>query len=344
MPGSPEHPQTLEDVRAKHDAALSNAHVHYGFYFSATPENIGQIGPHNGACGAVVHPTQSGMLENGEAALEAIFAQAQIPLHFIAEDPVRLRERRLLYPDTTDLRDHPKIHDPRTASDATATAVALSMTYGVPLHLMQVSSEEEIHLIKRHSSTELTATASLLYLLLNEEEAFSRLGNLAHTLPPIRSERHQHALWQGAIEGPITALTSGHRPSQLAAKAQNYPESHPGLPGVEWSLSLCLNLVHQGKLSLSDLVRLWCEGPAKLYKLPRKGKLEVGFDGDVVLVDRQAEHTVQARTTYTRCGWSPWSGRVLTGKPVLTAIAGQPVFRNGEILPEPVGKNLHCAI
>jgi dihydroorotase len=309
--------------------------VHHGRYAWATPETIGDIRVGEGVCGALVHPKHIGMREHGESTLEDIFNQTQVPVHFVAEDPSRLYERHLLYPDSRNLTDHAKIFDPRTASDASSTAIALAHALGTPLHLLQLSSEEEVQLLARHPADWLTASVSLFHLLLHEDEA--------HTTPPIRSERHRHALWEAAKSGQITALTSGHRSVSLAQRQRPYPTSCPGVPGVEWSLSLCLDQIHRGHLSWQDLTRLWCEGPAKLHRLQRKGRLEVGFDGDVVLVDPNATHTVTVQTTHSHCGWTPWEGQTLIGKPVATVVSGHLVFQDGEVFSKPVGKALHCA-
>lgn len=334
---------SVESLQGRRALAATSAHVHYGMYFTATQDNISSVGPSDGTCGAVVHPKTVGVFEHGEKALDAIFRQARVPLHFVAEDPVRLHERHLLYPTPSNIEDHPRIHDPRTAADATATAAALAISHGIQLHFLQVSSEEEIEFLTRNANHSLRASASLYHLLMNAEDTYPRIGDLAHTVPPIRSARHQHALKKAIGDGTIQSLTSGHCPNSIESKDLSYPNSVPGMPGVEWSLSLCLDQVHKGAMSLSDISRLWCEGPAKMHRLPRKGRLEVGFDGDVVLVDCKAKHTITAQTTYSKCGWTPWEGIQLTGRPVLTVVSGQPVFRDGEILNIACGKALHYA-
>ena len=323
--------------------AQNSALVNYGMYVLGTPENIDKINPSDGTCGVVIHPSKIGMLEFGEKQLEDCLMRARVPVHFVPQDPKRLQERHLLYPLTRNLADHHKIYDPRTAADALAVAIAVALSRGIPLHVLQVSSEEELHLLSRHISPLITSSVSLSHVLFNDQTAATQCGDRAHTVPPIRSERHQHALLNGILNGPINCLTSGHCPTSLERKSVPYPDSEPGIPSIEWSLPLCLDLVNEGKMTLQDIQRLWCTGPSERHKIMRKGRLEVGYDGDVVLVDLNASQTIHPQTTFTKCGWSPWEGKTLKGSVILTAVLGQTVFREGEVFNISAGKALHYA-
>ena len=333
----------LSTLLERRELAQTSAIVHYGMYVLGTPDNIDKIHPSDGTCGVVIHPSNIGMLELGEKQLEDCLMRARVPVHFVAVDPKRLQERHLLYPLTRNLADHHKIYDPRTASDALAVAIAVALSHGIPLHVLQVSSEEELHLLARHENPLISCSVSLFHLLFNDQTAASQCGDRAHTVPPIRSERHQHALLTGVLDGQVQCLTSGHCPTALERKSAPYPDSEPGIPSIEWCLPLCLDLVNQGKMSLLDIQRLWCIGPSKWHNIKRKGRLEVGYDGDIVLVDLKASKTIHPQTTFTKCGWSPWEGKTVDGSVVLTAVLGQPVYRDGDVCNIAAGKALHYA-
>ena len=112
------------------------------------------------------------------------------------------------------------------------------------------------------------------------------------------------------------------------------------MPGVEWMLPLLLNRVNAGLCTLNDVARWVCEGPAKTYNIPRKGRLEVGYDGDIVLIDMNEERVITDESARTKVGWSPYTGWTVKGWPVLTAVLGRPVFRDGKIVDDVRGSEL----
>ena len=97
-------------------------------------------------------------------------------------------------------------------------------------------------------------------------------------------------------------------------------------------------------MSYHDITRFWCEGPASIHRLPRKGRLEVGFDGDLVLIDPNAEQTVHCDNEHESGNWSAWEGKSLMGKPIVTVVGGHVVVRNDEFLIAPEGKALSHAM
>jgi dihydroorotase len=112
------------------------------------------------------------------------------------------------------------------------------------------------------------------------------------------------------------------------------------MPGVEWLLPLMADRVARGMCTWPDLVRWMCEGPARCYGIVGKGKIEPGYDGDLVLVDPRATRTIRDGEVWTKCGWSPFDGWTTTGWPVMTVIDGQPVFRDGGIVDGVRGRAL----
>jgi dihydroorotase len=115
------------------------------------------------------------------------------------------------------------------------------------------------------------------------------------------------------------------------AKQGALAEVHPGWPTAEWTLPLFLDAVAKGRCTLRQVARWTSSLPAKRMGLGRKGRLEEGFDADLVLVDPtlRAEVGVDARV-HTVAGWSPWQGQVLQGWPVRTLVAGHTVYTHTE--------------
>ena len=132
---------------------------------------------------------------------------------------------------------------------------------------------------------------------------------------------------KGLQNGTIQCIATDHAPHTLEAKALGFPKAPSGMPGVETSLPVMLTHAKQGRCSIFDVVKWMAEGPAKCFQMQGKGKLEEGYDGDIILVDMENFVEVQDENCWTRVGWSPFRGRELTGWTQLTVVGGIPVFQ-----------------
>ena len=138
----------------------------------------------------------------------------------------------------------------------------------------------------------------------------------------------------------MQCVATDHAPHPREAKARAFPNTPSGMPNVEWSLPLMLDQVNAGACTLRQLTTWMCDNPAQCYNIPRKGRLEVGYDGDVVLVDMNETRTITHESTWSGCGWTPWEGREVKGWPILTVVLGRPVFRDGQIIEGVRGRAL----
>jgi dihydroorotase (multifunctional complex type) len=175
------------------------------------------------------------------------------------------------------------------------------------------------------------------YLYLWEGELREH-GAFRKFTPParIRSDAEADEMWRRVARGPVTHVSTDHAPSTRAHKTEgSIWDVHFGLPGVESTLSLMLNGVSEGRVRLERVVDLLAETPARLYGLyPRKGSLDVGADADLVLVDPASERTLSDAMVVSKAGWTPYAGRRLTGRSVMTFSRGRLVAQEGR----PVGK------
>ena len=135
---------------------------------------------------------------------------------------------------------------------------------------------------------------------------------------------------------PRTILT--HPRYDREEKDQVYPNTPSGMPGVQTLLPLMLNHVSEGRLSLLRLIDLLCEGPNRLFGIVGKGRLVVGYDADVTLVDLAASREITDDWVAAKCGWTPFAGMTVTGWPVGTIIRGRSVMRDGQLMNEPSGQ------
>jgi dihydroorotase-like cyclic amidohydrolase len=109
-----------------------------------------------------------------------------------------------------------------------------------------------------------------------------------------------------------------------------------GRPQIQDYLSLCLDEVSRGKISLERVVQVCSETPAKLFGLyPRKGSIQLGSDADLVIVDPKAKKVIKNERVYSKCRWTPYDGKEVQGIPVATILRGQVIMEEGEVLAKP---------
>ena len=96
-------------------------------------------------------------------------------------------------------------------------------------------------------------------------------------------------------------------------------------------LPLLLDAVNNKKILLNDVVRLTVKNPAEMFGIKNKGRIETGFDADLVIVDMKKTKTVSNKDLFTKCKWSPWNGKELMGWPITTIVNGNVVFNNNKI-------------
>ena len=175
------------------------------------------------------------------------------------------------------------------------------------------------------------------YLTLREQEALEH-GALRKFTPPARAHRDDDldAMWRALADARIDYVASDHAPSTLEQKAAgSIWDVHFGLPGIDTTLPVLLDAASAGRITYERVVEAYAERPARIYGLDRKGALEPGADADVVLVDPDARWTVSDDAIVSRAGWSPYTGRTLTGRAIATYLRGELVARDHEIVAGP---------
>jgi dihydroorotase len=183
-----------------------------------------------------------------------------------------------------------------------------------------------------------TVEATPQHLTLVAPDCYRELGTLAQMNPPIRDFRHREGLWQAVREGVVDCIGSDHAPHTLEEKARPYPTSPSGMAGVQTLLPLLLDHMAAGRLTLERVVDLTSAGPQRIYNIAGKGRIAVGYDADVVLVDLKARRVIRNDWIASRCGWTPFDGREVTGWPKATILRGHVVMREDQLLEAPLGQ------
>ncbi len=342
MPNTEPPTTSAEAFEDKFARARGRAWCDIAFFVGATPENaeeLAELERMPGCAGVKIFMGKStgNLLVHEDADLRRVLASGRRRVAVHAEDEARLRERA----EELDLREgvqlHPVWRDVEVALRATRRLLSLASETHRRVHVLHVTTAEEVALIAEHRRLA-TSETTPQHLTLAAPDCYDELGTRVQMNPPIRDARHRDALWHGVRDGVIDNIASDHAPHTLEEKARPYPESPAGMAGVQTLLPLMLDHAAAGRLSLPLLVDLCCHGPARVWGASRKGRLVVGGDGDLTLVDLAAERTLDDAWIASRCGWTPFHGRRVRGWPRATVVGGRVVMRDDELQGAPSGQ------
>ncbi len=306
----------------------------FAFYVGATRENIGDIPSleklESSAGMKIFMGASTGdLLVEDEPSLDRIVAKISRRAAFHAEDEARLRSR-LHVRRKGDASSHPEWRDVEAAMIATMRLVGLAEKHKRRVHVLHISTAEEIAFLSDHkewASVEVTPH----HLTLVAPDCYQRLGTFAQMNPPVRDERHRQGIWAGIADGTVDVLGSDHAPHTEAEKHHAYPDSHSGMTGVQTLVPLMLDHVNAGRLSLQRFVDLTSAGPQRLFGIRNKGRIAVGYDADLTIVDLKRTETITKAWIESRSQWTPYDGVTVTGWPVGTFVRGRRVMWQGKI-------------
>lgn len=316
----------------------------FAFFVGGTRDNVGDIPALEkleGSAGIKVFMGSStgDLLVDDGTTLDQIIAKISRRASFHAEDEARLKSRMHLR-RKGDPSSHPEWRDPEAALIATKRLVGMAEERGKRVHVLHVSTAEEMEFLREHkayASVEVTPH----HLTLEGPEAYERLGTYVQMNPPVRDARHRTAIWAALQSGVVDILGSDHAPHTREEKDHVYPDTHSGMTGVQTLVPIMLDHVNAGRLSLQRLVDLTSHGPQRLFGIRSKGRIAVGYDADLTIVDLHRTATITNGWIESRAAWTPYDGVKVKGWPVGTYVRGRKVMWDGEIIGpargEPVG-------
>jgi dihydroorotase len=334
MPNTKPATVTVETLARKVMRGRGRMYCDFAFFVGATRENVEELPRLErlpGAAGIKVFMGSStgDLLVDDEETLSRILSLIERRAAFHAEDDTRLRERASLRREG-DPASHSEWRDPEAALAATAKLLQLASAAGKRVHVLHVSTAAEMQLLalyKDVASVEVTPQ----HLTFVAPEIYRRLGAKAQMNPPLRDAAHQNVLWWGLSQGVVDVLGSDHAPHTVKEKAESYPASPSGMPGVQTLVPVMLDHVSAGRLSLARFVDLTSAGPQRLFGIAGKGRIAAGYDADLTIVDLKAERVMEDDWIGSKCGWTPFAGRKVRGWPVGTVVRGGVAMWEGEL-------------
>ena len=345
MPNTDPLTVTAEALADKVRRASDRMHCDFAFFVGGTHGNapfVEELERLPGAAGIKIFMGSStgDLLVADDEGLRSILSRTRRRVSVHAEDEPRLRERAALRV-AGDPASHPVWRDEIAALTATQRLTRIAEATGARVHLLHVSTAEEIDFIAAHKDN-VSVEVTPQHLTLDARE-YARIGTRAQMNPPIREARHRDRLWQAVENGIADILGSDHAPHTLAEKAKAYPASPSGMPGVQTLVPVMLDHVAAGRLTLDRLVDMTSAGPARLFGIAGKGRIAVGYDADLTVVDLKQRETIRDGWIASRSGWTPYDGRTVTGWPVGTVVRGRRVMWEGELTAPGAGRAVRFA-
>lgn len=340
MPNTKPLTTSAETLADKIKRGRHRMHCDFAFWVGGTRDNaddVAELERLPGAAGIKVFMGSStgDLLVEDDEGVRSILRNTRRRAAFHSEDEFRLREREHLRVPG-DPSSHPVWRDEIAALACTERLVRIARETGARIHVLHISTAEEIEFLRGHKDVA-TCEATPHHLTLDAED-YKTLGNLIQMNPPVREARHRDGVWHGVDQGVVDVLGSDHAPHTLEEKQKPYPASPSGMTGVQTLVPIMLDHVNAGRLSIERFVDLTSHGPNRIFGMARKGRVAVGYDADLTIVDLKRRETITHAQAGSRAGWTPYDGKTVTGWPVGTIVRGRRVMWEGEIVTPSQGE------
>jgi dihydroorotase len=276
------------------------------------------------------------MLVDNPETLDGIFRDCPTPIITHCEDTPMIDALHAIarekYGDDIPAWEHPLIRSREACIKSTRLAISLAQKHGTRLHVLHISTADELALFQPGpvKGKQITAETCVHFLHFDDRD-YERLGFLIKCNPAIKTAADREAITQALAEGRIDVLATDHAPHLLDEKAQKYDKAPSGLPLVQFALQAALQRVFEGKLTLERVVEAVTHAPATLFNVKNRGYLREGYAADLVLVDPRKPHTVTRAEVLSKCGWSPFEGETFASSIISTFVNGQRVWDGAKI-------------
>jgi len=329
---------SCDDLEMKRGLINGRSYCNYGLYIGYNGENVEEINAAEGIAGVKVYCAHStgNMGIEGDGYLEKAFTEIDRSkkLLFHAEDEDIIEKNYKKFVEgrkKVAVFTHSKVRSKEAAVKMTTELCELAKKHERPIHICHVSTGEELEIISEYREYGVTCEVAPHHLVFSTAD-YDSMGSFIKMNPPVRSGKDLFALWKGLQEGLVDIIATDHAPHTREEKEKGGFNAPSGVPGVEMMIPIMLNAVDMQSVSLEEVVYLCCERPADIFGISKKGKVEAGFDADIVVVDLEKQKNLKNSDVVSKCGWTPYAGGLYKGWPVLTMISGEIVWDKGKFI------------
>ncbi len=344
-------PQTITNdlLYEKLELAEQKSVANFSFYLGATNDNIKELIKidNKKTCGVKLFMGAStgNMLVDNEKSLQAIFAEVDslIATHCEKEEIIRNNVDifRKKFGENIPVQYHPQIRSDEACYVSSAQAVELAHKYGSRLHILHLSTAREMSLLSNApiADKKITAEVCVHHLWFTDED-YQRLDSKIKCNPAVKSEADREALREALKNGKLDIVATDHAPHLETEKNGGCLQAASGIPLVQHSLQLMLQMADEGIFTHSFVVDKMCHEPANLFKIKDRGYIRKGYFADLVLINPEKSYKVSNNNILYKCGWSPFEDYIFNNSIEKTFVNGNLVFTDGKVNTEKKGKRL----
>ncbi len=349
MPNTNPQAVTQELLEEKYRRAAEVSAANYSFYLGATNDNLDEVLKTDGTkvCGIKIFMGSStgNMLVDNEEVLSEIFRNTKLLVATHCEDePTIIRNTAIYrekYGEFVPISAHPIIRSAEACFKSSAKAVELATKFGTRLHVLHLSTADEMKLFSPGPVAQKHITAEVcVHHLWFDEHDYITYGNFIKWNPAIKSPADKAALWEALLADKIDVVATDHAPHTLLEKDHSYFKAPSGGPLVQHSLVAMLEMSRKGNISIEKVIEKMCHAPADLFRIDRRGYIREGYYADLVLVDPAHSWTVSPKNILYKCGWSPFDGIEFSNRVNHTFVNGELAYTDGVVVPGKIGKRL----
>jgi len=349
MPNTNPQAVTQEILEQKYQRAAEVSAANYSFFMGATNSNLDEVLKTDSSrvCGVKVFMGSStgNMLVDNEEVLSELFRATKLLVAVHCEDEPTIVHNTAIfrekYGEFVPISAHPKIRTAEACFKSSAKAVGLASKYGTRLHVLHISSAEEMKLFNPGKVTDKLITAEVcVHHLWFDDRDYATHGTHIKWNPAIKSATDKAALWEALLTDRIDVVATDHAPHTLEEKERSYFKAPSGGPLVQHSLTAMLELSRKGLISIEKVIDKMCHAPADLFRIDRRGYIREGYYADLALVDPGKSWIVSSENILYKCGWSPFEGVQFSNQVTHTFVNGELVYAIGELVSAKHGKRL----
>jgi len=350
MPNTVPNTLTQELLQDKYDIAAKTSLANYSFFMGASNNNLDEVLRTDAAnvCGVKVFMGSStgNMLVDNPTTLEKLFAECPMLIATHCEDEQTIKDNlnhfKQLLGDNIPVKLHPKIRSAEACYLSSSMAVELAKKHNTRLHILHISTERETHLFDNTialKDKKITAEACVHHLWFSDED-YETKGNLIKWNPAVKTAADRDGILKAVLDNHIDIIATDHAPHTIEEKAKPYLEAPSGGPLVQHAMPALLEMHHQGKMTLEQVVDKTAHSPAICFKMDKRGFIREGYWADLTLVNLHSPWTVNGQNILYKCGWSPFEGQTFQSKITHTIVSGNLVYADGKLKDGVMGQRL----
>ena len=349
MPNTNPPAVTLEILEKKYEIAKRTSYANYSFYLGGSNDNLDEIlkADPSCICGLKIFMGSStgNLLVDNPVSLEKIFSKSPLLIASHCEDNSIIGNNLAVatekYGEDIPFEEHKNIRSREACIKSSQKAIDLALRNNSSLHILHISTREEIEMIKeaQKRNPNITGEVCVHYMLL-DSSFYGRMGSKMKCNPAIKDPEDRIAIIKAVKDGIIKVVATDHAPHTISEKYANYKNAPSGLPLIQHSFQIMWELHKAGYFTPGEIADRMCHSPAHRFKVQNRGYIRVGYYADIMLFNPDKTDNLTTKFPAYKCGWSPFGESSFSSSVIHTFVNGIQVVKDGMLTGEKGGKRL----